>query len=207
MSNKPASLFRMSGAVVKSGRLPISDLPETVQASFKSPCCLMPPYRKPKSGLDWRSEGTHVAASTGHNDCLEYALEHGYTWDSITTELAAKEGHLHTLVYAHSNGCPMTSSCVDAAMENGKLACVQYANKNGCPWSENSLIMSIKNNEVECFKYAYNNGAPYDNVVMEMLSGFEDEIIDFLYTKGHNYPGVNRSRRGRRLRAPSRYNP
>lgn len=203
--NNPASLFRISGAVVKSAQLPISDVPRTVQASFNSPCCLMPPYKKPTSGLDWRSEGTHVAAEAGHIDCLDYAREHGYAWDSITTELAAQEGHLSTLVHAHRGGCPMTSQCIDAAMKGGHLSCVRYANQNGCDWSEDSLIMAIKNNEVECFKYGYDNGAPYDEVVMQMLSGIEDEIIDFLYAKGHNYPGVERSCSGRRLKTPRRY--
>ncbi len=207
-TNNPASLFRISGAIVKSAKLPISGVPRTVQDSFNKPCCLMPPYRKPKSGLDWRSEGTHVAAEAGHIGCLDYAREHGYTWDSITTELAAKEGHLSTLAHAHRNGCPMTSQCIDAAMEGGHLPCVKYANQNGCSWSEDSLIMSIKNNEVECFKYGYDNGAPYNEIVMQMLSpGFEDEIIDFLYTKGHSHPGVDRSRSGRRLKTPKRYQP
>ena len=147
--NNPASLFRISGAVVKSAKLPISDVPRTVQDSFNSPCCLMAPYKKiTTSGLDWRSEGTHVAAEAGHIDCLDYAREHGYTWDWITTELAAKEGHLSTLAHAHRNGCPMTSQCIDAAMEGGHLWCVQYVNQNGCAWSQDSLIMAIKN-EVE----------------------------------------------------------
>lgn len=209
MSNQthnPASLFRISGAVVKSAQLPISDVPRTVQDSFNSPCCLMHPYKKATS--DFRSEGTHVAADAGHNDCIDYALEHGYTWDSITTEMAAKKGHLSTLAHAHRNGCPMTSTCIDAAMEGGHLQCVKYATQNGCNWSEDSLIMAIKTNQVECFKYGYDNGAPYDEVVMYMLSpGFEDEIIDFLYTKGHNHPGVDRSRSGRRLREPKHYQP
>ena len=103
MSNNPASLFRISGAVIKAAKLPISDLPRTVQDSFNNPCCLMPPYKKPESGFDWwRSEGTHAAAEAGHIGCLDYAREHGYTWDSITTELAAKEGHLSTLAHAHT---------------------------------------------------------------------------------------------------------
>jgi hypothetical protein len=152
-TNNPASLFRLSGAVVKSSKLPISDLPRTVQDSFNNPCCLMLPYKKPTFGLDWKSEGTCAAAEAGHIDCLDYAREHGYTWDSITTELAAKEGHLSTLAHAHLNGCPMTPQCIDAAMEGGHLQCVRYANQNGCNWSEDSLIMAIKNNEVECFKY------------------------------------------------------
>jgi hypothetical protein len=51
----------------------------------------------------------------------------------------------------------------------------------------------------------HDNGSPYDEVVMQMLSpGFEDEIIDYLYTKGHNHPGIE-SRSGRRLKTPRRY--
>lgn len=205
-THNPASLFRFAGSVVRSAKLPISDLPRTVQDSFKEPCCLMLPYKNLDAPPAWRSEGTHDAAEAGHIDCLDYALEHGYTMDLYTTALAAEKGHLTTLAHAHRKGCPMTSQCIDAAMEGGHLRCVQYAHQNGCEWSEDSVIMSIKNNEVECFKYGYDNGAPYDQDIMYMLApGFDDEIIDFLYIKGHNHPGVDRSRSGRRIRLPNRY--
>ena len=58
MSNQthnPASLFRISGAVVKSAQLPISDVPQTVQDSFNSPCCLMHPYKKATSDFRARA--------------------------------------------------------------------------------------------------------------------------------------------------------
>ena len=185
-NNNPASLFRIAGAVVKSAKLPISDLPKTVQDCFVNPCCFHVHYDY------WSSEYADDAAAAGHIDCLDYARKHGYAWNSVTTELAAREGHLSTLAHAHSNGCPMDSDCLDAAMEGGHLACVKYAHENGCTWFTYALNIAIYNEEVECFKYAYENGAPHEDVMADLSGMASDEILseilEYLYAKGH--PGV-----------------
>lgn len=70
---------------------------------------------------------THIAASNGHLDCLEWLHAHGCTVNQWALWAAARHGHAECLRFIHTSaGMDVDARTMHLAAYNGHVHCVEY---------------------------------------------------------------------------------
>ena len=104
---------------------------------------------------------SHVLASAGDVEALQWAREHGCPWDYRTCSRAAQKGRLEVLQWLHAHGCPWDEQTCSSAAGGGHLFVLQWAREHGCPWYEKTCSSAAEGGHLFVLQWARENGAPW----------------------------------------------
>lgn len=144
--------------------------------------CLMYAH---ENGCPWNSEATYNAASHGNIACLKYLIENECPWNKTDICVAAAHyGHQECLQYAYEHGGQLTDVDVDMGVVicSGDLKTLQYLHEIvGLPIEPEHYICQFS----EEHKYLYNHFHYFKNIEQTLAYAAQHGIVK--YKKGSSF--------------------